>query len=257
MSAQSASGTTSTANLFANADRTVLLPGSPRTYENRAVLRGLGLRWDPVGHRWHGSFPAPVVRRLRAELGLEVRCFGILEPSRRPEPPGLSEPAGPGPVRPAVPASVRAWDPAPRLRGDSRTRAEARTFYRVEEEPPATRRFSLLDITSGLPDDSREADERAAERRLADLRGRVKAARAAITAVPGGKDTFAGDWRKAAVFYARWGVTEAQFRHGVLGSESGAERDLAEVMESRADWISEVRAREVATLPESDRVKRG
>jgi hypothetical protein len=43
----------------------------------------------------------------------------------------------------------------------------------------------------------------------------------------------------------------------VLGSESGAEGDLAEVMESRADWISEVRAREVVTLPESDRVERG
>lgn len=36
----------------------------------------------------------------------------------------------------------------------------------------------------------------------------MKAARAAITAVPSGKDTLAGDWRKAAVFYARWGVLQ-------------------------------------------------
>ena len=247
MIAMSAQRATDDANPFP--ERIVLLPGSPRTYENRAILRGLGLRWDPVGHRWHGSLPAPVVRRLRAELGLEVRCFGIFEPPRRPEPPRPPEPAGPGPVRPTVTANICTRDTVPRLHDYSRTRVEARSFYRVEEEHPATRRFPLLDITSGLPDDSREADERAAERRLVDLRGRVKAARAAITAVPGGKDTLAGDWRKAAVFYARWGVTEAQFRHGVLGSESGADGDLAEAMEPCADWIPEVRAREVATLP--------
>ena len=252
MSAQCASGTTSTSNPFANANRTVLLPGSPRTYENRAVLRGLGLRWDPVGHRWHGSLPAPVVRRLRTELGLEVRCFGVLEPPRRPEPLRPPEPSGPGPVRPTVPANIRARDPVPRLRDYSRTRVEARSFYRVEEEPPATRRFSPLDITSGLPDDSREADERAAERRLADLRGRVKAARAAIAAAPGGADALGRDGRRAATFYARWGITEAQFRYGVLGSESGTDGDLAEAMEPCADWIPEVRAREVATLPGPD-----
>ena len=48
-----------------------------------------------------------------------------------------------------------------------------------------TQRFSLLDITSGLPDDSREGKEREAERRLRDLPGRVKAARAVVARCSG------------------------------------------------------------------------
>lgn len=28
----------------------VMIPGSELTYENREVLRGLGLRWDPPSH---------------------------------------------------------------------------------------------------------------------------------------------------------------------------------------------------------------
>jgi hypothetical protein len=55
----------------------------------------------------------------------------------------------------------------------------------AEEIATPTRQLSLLEITSGLPDDSREADERAAERRLRNLRGRVKAARAAISTTLG------------------------------------------------------------------------
>ena len=256
MSAISASSASNT-NPFP--ERTVLLPGSPATYANRAYLRGLGLRWDPVGHRWHGTTTADRVHELRERLGLEVRCFSTLEPLRGPEPP---RPPMSGPIHPTASATTRARDPTSRFGDYSRTLTEARVVYRglgedAQEIVTPTRTFSRLDITSGLQDDSREADERARERRLDDLRGRVKAARAAITAVPGGKDALAGDWQEAAAFYARWGVTEAQFRHGVLGSESGADGDLAEAMEPRADWIPEVRAREVATLPESDRVERG
>jgi hypothetical protein len=65
-----------------------------------------------------------------------------------------------------------------------------------------------------LPDDPRKADERAAERRLRDLRGRVKAARAAISTTPGAEGVLQRDWVKAARFYARFGITEAQFRQG-------------------------------------------
>ena len=51
----------------------------------------------------------------------------------------------------------------------------------------ATRgRFTLPEITSALPDDSREAEERAAARQLADLRGRMKAAREARDHARGG-----------------------------------------------------------------------
>ncbi|MGP8016421.1 MAG: hypothetical protein ACLQHA_00205 [Thermoplasmata archaeon] len=56
-----------------------------------------------------------------------------------------------------------------------------------------TRQFGLLEITSGPLDDSREADERAAERRLRDLRGRVKAARAAISATAGAGEVLRRD----------------------------------------------------------------
>ena len=73
-----------------------------------------------------------------------------------------------------------------------------------------------LEITSGLTDDSREADEKEAERRLRDLLGRVKAARAAIAAVPTAEQTLAQSWSHAATFYARFGITQEQFRHGAL-----------------------------------------
>lgn len=82
-----------------------------------------------------------------------------------------------------------------------------------------TRRFGLLEITSGLPDDSREAEERATERRLRDLRGRVKRARAFVSRTPGLAETLATDWEKAARFCARFGSTEAQSRHGVPPTE--------------------------------------
>ena len=78
-----------------------------------------------------------------------------------------------------------------------------------------TRRFTVLEITSGLPDDSLEEDERQEERQLRDLRGRVKRARAVVAGTPGLAETLAGDWRKAARYYARFGVTETALRQGV------------------------------------------
>jgi hypothetical protein len=88
------------------------------------------------------------------------------------------------------------------------------TLVRGKHGTP-TRQFSLLEITSGLPDDSREADERAAERRLRELRGRVKAARKVVSTTPGLADTLAREWGKATRFYARFGITEQMFRYGV------------------------------------------
>ncbi len=90
----------------------------------------------------------------------------------------------------------------------------------AEETATPTRQFSLLEITSGLPDDSREVDERAAERRLRDLRGRVKAARAVVSRTPGLAETLARDWQKAARFYARFGITEEMPLHGVWAKSS-------------------------------------
>ena len=95
--------------------------------------------------------------------------------------------------------------------------AEARAVYLAdaEEDGVARSRFSVRDITSGLLDDSREEDERAAERRLRDLRGRVKRARAVVASAPGLAEVLQHDWQKTARFYGRFGVTEAQLRHGV------------------------------------------
>jgi hypothetical protein len=75
-------------------------------------------------------------------------------------------------------------------------------------------RFTVLEITSGLADDSREADDRAAARALRDVRDRVKAARALVAATPGLRETLARDWRRAAAFYGRFDITEAQYRRG-------------------------------------------
>jgi hypothetical protein len=200
ISAQSASQTSS------NSARTVLLPGSPATYANRAFLKGLGLRWDPEGHRWHGTASPESVRALREQLGLEVRCFGSLDIA-------ATEIAPKGPVAPKPAGSRHSHD-------FSRTSFESRIAFAVPDDEPDEvavqgRRFSLLEITSGLPDDSREADERATARHLRDLRGCVKAARATVAATPGLAEVLQSDWKRAAGFYARFGVTEGQLRCGV------------------------------------------
>ena len=198
--------------------RTVQVPGTPATYANRAYLRDLGLRWDPANRRWHGTTTTDRVRELRERLGLEVRVFGDLAaPPKGPAAPKL---AIPRPV--VVTTAVPDCDGTRRVHDGSRTRAEARiaipSLEEPEEIPTSTRRFSLLETTSGLPDDSREADEREAERRLRDLRGRVKRARAVVENTPGLAESLAEDWRKAARFYAKFGVTEERFRNGVPDS---------------------------------------
>ena len=223
MCASRATQTTSTANAVRDlvaSLRTVVVPGSSATYANRAYLRNLGLRWDPANSRWHGTTTVGRVKELRERLGLEVRVFGELRPP--PKGPTAPRPASPpGPVpnpAPAVP-SVPARAAAPRPHDGSRTRAEGRIAFpsltEDEEIPTPTRRFTVNEITSGLPDDSREADEREAERRLRDLRGRAKRARAVVANTPGLAETLAKDWRKAARFFARCGITEAQFRYGI------------------------------------------
>jgi hypothetical protein len=246
MSAPSASETPSPANPFLHdlvaSLRTVVVPGSPATYANRAALREMGLRWDPAGHRWHGTTTAGRVRELRERLGLEVRCFGVLEPPRGPSPP-----APPRPIilarRTSPPVGGR--DPArqfpsPRFGDYSRTRFRSRVAFGGPDEDAheistPTRQFSLLEITSGLPDDSREADERAAERRLRELRAQVKMARAAVATTPGLVERLARDWRSAARFYARQGISESQFIHGVPSTPGMADeefRDRAHSSES-------------------------
>jgi hypothetical protein len=225
MSAQRASETPSNAESPRDTVaslRTVVVPGSPATYEHRAELKEIGLRWDPLGHRWHGTTTAARVRELRERLGLEVRVFGVLDAAT---PKG---PAAPKPVLPMRPttsgAASPARDPDRRPHDFSRTRVEARIVFPSLEEPEEivtpTRRFTVWETTSGLPDDSREADEAAEERRLRDLRARLKRARAIISMSPGLAEILASDSHKAARFYARVGVTEAMFRMGATAGTS-------------------------------------
>lgn len=234
-SAHSANGTlSSTTNPFLRdlvaSLRTVQLPGTSATYANRVYLRDLGLRWDPANRRWHGTTTADRVRELREKLGLVVKCFGDLEAP----PKGPAAPRPPAPS--AAPIAMPARNPTRRLHDGSRTRVEARVAFPEPGEGPdeigtPTRRFTVMETTSGLPDDSREEEERQEERRLRDLRGRVKAARAVVTSTPGLAETLASDWRMAARFYARFGVTEVMFRRGVPGtvtSLQGADPALAE-----------------------------
>jgi hypothetical protein len=128
--------------------------------------------------------------------------------------------AGPQPPRPRGPAP-RSY-PRPRFGDYSRTRFESRVAFGgpdesedAEEVAAPTRRFSALETTSGLPDDSREAEEKQTGRCLRDLRARVKRARTVVSTTPGLAGTLAANWQKAARFYARYGILEAQFRQGV------------------------------------------
>jgi hypothetical protein len=194
----------------------VRVPGSARTYEVRDILRGMGLRWDPVSHAWHGTLPGDQGARLVRDLGLRPQIVPTIEAFGSQAAPAAAQrpPRGPqGLIRPRIPHD------------NTRTRAEARVAFpdagQDEEDGFDSRRFSLLEITSGLPDDSREADERAAARQLRDVRARVKAARALVSATPGLSETLSCDWMRAARFYARFGISEAQFRHGVRESDTG------------------------------------
>ena len=98
----------------------------------------------------------------------------------------------------------------------------------AEEIATPTRQFSLLKITSGLPDDSREADERAAELRLRSPRGRFKAARAAISGTLGAAAVLRQDWVRAARLCARFGITELMMRYGPPSSGRHSEGGVRE-----------------------------
>lgn len=205
----------------------VRLPGSAWTYRSRELLKAIGLRWDPATHAWHGRIAASDRAALALDGASRVPRAAPLEsfaegesqdepaagkPPRPPEPP-----RGPHPTTPTFVGAL------PRVRDHSRSRLEARTFYRVDgevadgpvdldaEDPSTTRRFTAWETTSGLPDDSRESDERVAERRLRDLRGRVTAARAVVATQRGLAQTLQTDSQRAPRFYARFGISRAEF----------------------------------------------
>ena len=175
----------------------------------------MGLRWDPLSHAWHGSLPGDQGSRLVRDFGLKpqvvptIEAFASEDASRPPETAPRPHVGPRPPIRPRTP------------RDASRTHAEARIAFpeadRDEEEadPADSRRFSFWEITSGLPDDSREADERREEHYLRDVRARVKLARAVVSRMPGLAAILRERPDRAARFYARFGISEAMFRFGV------------------------------------------
>ncbi len=214
MSAPRASETPSIANRLATDPTEIRLPGSDRTYEVRDVLRGMGLRWDPATHAWHGRLIAAQRAFLERQFALATRVVVPIESFAPPEPSVAVEPSGAS-TRPLPPVGPRGPP-----RDYSRTRFESRLLLPgpdedADEIATPTRTFSLAEVTSGLPDDSREADERAEARRLREARRRVKFARTIVSTTPGLAEALELDWRKAAAFYARFGVTESSLRHGV------------------------------------------
>jgi hypothetical protein len=123
------------------------------------------------------------------------------------------------------------------------------------------RGWDVRDITANLADDDRAEDERRVERHLRDLRSRVKAVRALISADPTIRHTLVTCPEKATAFYAIHGVTAAQVRHGVPDVDvCGLEWEgLVEVLRGHlpgapvnGDWVAEEAERANAILPGSD-----
>jgi hypothetical protein len=178
---------------------------------------------------------------------------------------------------------------APR-RDSSRTRAEAFIALRepaLEDDPvgallpgsPARthgRKLTLLDITSGLPDDSRDEDQRARAVVERQRQGRVKAARAALQDHPEAREVVMRDQSRLRMFCARFGVTPQDLcphaetdgarivhpgspRDGMCGWCAGRHGwkpvhvdDPVDVLSGPHDWRAEVEARASAVLPGSE-----
>jgi hypothetical protein len=79
MSARSASDPAAPAELGTASCRHVRVPGTARTYEVRDQLRGLGLRWDPATHAWHGTIRAGEEVVLERELRVRAQVVHPIE----------------------------------------------------------------------------------------------------------------------------------------------------------------------------------
>ncbi len=166
---------------------------------------------------------------------------------------------------------------APTLRKRDHAKASVEAYGARGVQGRESARFSLLDVTSGLPDDSREDDQRVRAQVERERLGRVRAARAVIQAHPGLEAVLARDQTKLVRFCAVHHVTPDELcphaeTNGAPIRAPGTPRDgmcsychgwhawarpvdvadVEEVMATPSDWMSEVRAREAAALPGSD-----
>ena len=234
-------------NLEGSSYYLVSVGAGPASYDRRSELKALHLRWDSAAREWTGVVLGSDIATLEGlGLGVEVRQ------RRQPR-----EPTAPARKRDHAKASVEAYG----------ARAEGRV----------SQRFSLLDVTAGLPDDSREDDQRVRAQVERERQGRVRAARSVIQAHPGLETVLARDQTKLILFCAVHHVTPDELcphaeANGAPIRARGTPRDgmcsychgwhawarpvdvadVEEVLATPADWLSEVRAREVAVLPGSD-----
>ena len=248
----------------------VSVGAGPASYAHRAELKALHLRWDPTAREWSGVVLGSDIPSLE-NLGLmvSVRSGSVAPPSL---PKGPSAP-GRGPV----PREARGGSAPRRPRDHARTSVEAYLPKGERESLGRLSRFTLLDITSGLADDTREDDQRARAAVEAERRGRVAAALAALEAHAVARAQVFHDQTRCVMFCARFGVTPADIcphvedlsarvvapgtpRDGMCAwchtwhgwTRPADVADVQEVLATPADWMSEVRAREVAVLPGSD-----
>jgi hypothetical protein len=94
-----------------------------------------------------------------------------------------------------------------------------------------------------------ESEERANANRLAELCARVKAARSVVATTPGLAETLARGRRRAAQFYAQFGISETMLLRGATAMQD-AEVDGVVQIWSPPDGINEPWGRVSATLPE-------
>lgn len=227
----------------------------------------------------------PSGRRLPPPLGLPPTALAGVPPSRRPRAPcrdgsrirvgaliAFSVPAlddDPVSFASGLPCASSSGAEAPHVRGllgkplprSSGRSGSSRGFPRDD-----SRSFTLLETTSGLPEDSRDEDQRVRARVEAERRGRVAAARKALHAHPEARDLVMKDQTRQRMFCARFSIRPVEicphqddpspvgsrcwwcrgvhngFRHIRVDDET-------EVHRSPCDWLAEVRARDAAVLP--------
>ena len=233
----------------------VIVRGNERTYELRGRLSAAGLHWVKGTKAWSGGVPDYFIPQMEAEGLQVVPLVPEGHPLDRHMQEWRREQESPAPPSPSPRAPAR----KPRARPGKAATVKVSEELRVAAFLPE-HGWTLQDITANLADDAREADEHRVERHLRDLRSRVKAVRALISADPTIRQTLSTCPEKATAFYAIHGVTEAQVKRGVPDVDvAGLEGEqLVEVLRghfpgvpSGPDWVDEEAQRVAAVLPGS------
>ena len=231
----------------------VLVSGDQRSYALRERLKAAGMRWMSDVHAWSGVVPESFVPQMEEEGLRTIPLVPEGHPLDRHMREWRKEQEFPVPTSPSRPDPVRRPRARPRSEGPVGVSAQEQVTSFLPEHG-----WDVRDITANLADDAREADERQVERHLRDLRVRVKAVRALISADPTIRQTLVTNPEKAAAFYAIHGVIESQVRHGVPDVDVGGMvwENLVEVLRGQfpgvsasGDWVAEETERANAILP--------